>query len=86
MAAAAADPAPAVWSSGTAPLLAGSSARAAASPSSRGQPLPAGTMPWGCPVSDNDPARQQPPYPGPEAMWREVADDVHALLHVVTDI
>ena len=39
---------------------------------------------WGR-VWDNDPARQPPPYPGPEATWREVAYAVHALLPVVTD-
>ena len=27
-----------------------------------------------------------PPYPGPEALWREVAYAVHALLLVVTDV
>ena len=41
---------------------------------------------WCGRVSDNDPARQPPPYPGPEATWREVAYDVHALHPVVTDV
>ena len=40
---------------------------------------------WGR-VWDHGPARQPPPYPGPEATWREVAYDVHALLRVVTDV
>ena len=40
---------------------------------------------WGH-VWDNDPARQPPPYPGPEATWREVAYAVHALLPVVTEV
>ena len=40
---------------------------------------------WGR-VWANDPARQLPPYPGPEATSREVAYDVHALLPVVTDV
>ena len=40
---------------------------------------------WGR-VWDNDPARQPPPYPGPEATWRDVAYAVHALLPVVSDV
>ena len=40
---------------------------------------------WGR-VWDNDPARQPPPYPRPEAMWRDVAYAVHALLPVVSDV
>ena len=41
---------------------------------------------WRGRVWDNDPARQPPPYPRPEATWREVTYAVHALLPVVTDV
>ena len=50
-----------------------------------GRPHVVGVDWWGR-VWDNDPARQPPPYPGPEAAWREVAYAVHALLPVVTDV
>ena len=40
---------------------------------------------WGR-VWDNDPARQPPPYPGPEATWRDVAYAVHDLLPEVSDV
>ena len=40
---------------------------------------------WGR-LWDNDPARQPPPYPGPELTWRDVAYAVHALLPTVSDV
>ena len=50
-----------------------------------GTPHAVGVDWWGR-VWDNHPARQPPPYPEPEATWREEACAVHALLPVVTDV
>ena len=69
---------------------AGSSARAAASPSSRGRPPPAGTTPWGWTGGAGSwtmtPPASPPPYPGLEATWRDVAYAVHDLLPEVSNV
>ena len=72
------------------PPLAGTSARSAASPSSRERRPPASPTPcgWtgaaGCGTTPHPPA--PPPNPGPAATWLEVANLVHALLPLVTNV
>ena len=65
--------------------------RFAASPSSRERRPPAGPTPWGWTGgagygTTTLPASPPPPNPGPAATWLDVANAVHALLPLVSDV